>query len=328
MKILVTGGAGYIGSHACKALAASGFEPVTYDNLSRGNRWAVKWGPLEVGDIADEKRLREVLNRHRPAALMHFAAFAYVGESVENPNLYYQNNVCGSASLLRTITQSKPIPVVFSSTCATYGVPKKIPIPEEHPQRPINPYGFTKLVVERILADLDQAHGMRSVSLRYFNAAGGDPDGEIGEADDPETHLIPLVLAAARDGTAVTVFGNDYETQDGTCIRDFIHVADLAAAHVRALEYLLAGGKTCALNLANAHGFSVMEVIETAQRICGKKIKVKMAPRRPGDPPILVGSADRARELLGWTPARSALEVQIGDAWNWMQKNSRSLVTN
>ncbi len=196
-----------------------------------------------------------------------------------------------------------------------------MPIPEDHPQRPINPYGFTKYVVERILADLDHAHGLRSVSLRYFNAAGGDPDGDIGEAHDPETHLIPLVLAAARDGTAVTVFGNDYETPDGTCIRDYIHVADLADAHVRALKYLLAGGETCKLNLANAHGYSVMEVIETAQHVCGKKILVKMAPRRPGDPPSLIGSSERARAILGWTPARSALDVQIAEAWNWMQKN-------
>lgn len=321
MKILVTGGAGYIGSHACKALAAGGFEPITYDNLSRGNRWAVQWGPLEVGGIADEARLREVLEKYKPAAVIHFAAFAYVGESVENPNLYYQNNVCGSASLLRTISQWQPIPVVFSSTCATYGVPEQIPIPEEHPQRPINPYGFTKFAVERILADLDHAHGLRSVSLRYFNAAGADPDNEIGEAHDPETHLIPLVLAAARHGTAVTVFGNDYDTSDGTCVRDYIHVADLASAHVKALEYLLAGGATCAVNLANACGFSVMEVIETAQRVCGAPIKYNLAPRRPGDPPTLVGSSGRARELLGWTPARSSLEVQITDAWNWMRKN-------
>jgi UDP-glucose-4-epimerase GalE len=321
LKVLVTGGAGYIGSHTCKALAANGFEPVTYDNLSRGNPWAVKWGPLEVGDIGDEARLREVLALHEPAAVVHFAAYAYVGESVENPNLYYQNNVCGSASLLRAITRSQPIPIVFSSTCATYGVPEYVPIAEEHPQRPINPYGFTKLVVERILADLHQAHGLRSVSLRYFNAAGADPEAQIGEAHEPETHLIPLVLAAARDGTAVTVFGNDYETPDGTCIRDYIHVADLADAHVRALKYLLSGGAICALNLANSHGYSVKEVIETAQRVCGKTIKVKMAPRRAGDPPSLVGSADRARAVLGWTPTRSALEVQIADAWNWMQKN-------
>jgi UDP-glucose-4-epimerase GalE len=320
MKILVTGGAGYIGSHACKALAAGGFEPVTYDNLSRGNRWAVKWGPLETGDIGDQARLRAVLDQHQPAAVIHFAAFAYVGESVDNPNLYYQNNVCGSATLLRTVTEYKPIPVVFSSTCATYGVPDHVPITEGHPQRPINPYGFTKLVVERILADLDQAYGLRSVSLRYFNAAGCDPDGDIGEAHNPETHLIPLVLAAARDGTAVTVFGDDYDTKDGTCVRDYIHVADLADAHVRALKYLLSGGKTCALNLANAHGYSVMDVIQTAERVCGKPIKIEMASRRAGDPPVLIGSSDRAREVLGWKPVRSALEVQIADAWNWMQK--------
>jgi UDP-glucose-4-epimerase GalE len=323
MKILVTGGAGYIGSHACKALAAAGFEPVTYDNLSRGNRWAVKWGPLEVGDIGDQARLRAVLEQHRPDGAIHFAAFAYVGESVENPNLYYQNNVCGSATLLRTITEYKPIPVVFSSTCATYGVPEQVPIPETHPQRPINPYGFTKLVVEHILADLDRACGLRSVALRYFNAAGSDPDGDIGEAHDPETHLIPLVLTAARDGTAVTVFGDDYDTKDGTCVRDYIHVADLADAHVRALKYLLAGGASCALNLANAHGYSVMEVIETAKRVCGMPIKVKMAPRRAGDPPALIGSSDKARATLGWIPQRSALEVQIADAWNWMRKPPR-----
>jgi UDP-arabinose 4-epimerase len=319
MKILVTGGAGYIGSHACKALAAGGFEPVTYDNLSRGNRGAVKWGPLEVGDIADEVRLRTVLEQHQPAAAMHFAAFAYVGESVEHPNLYYQNNVCGSAALLRTISRWRPVPVVFSSTCATYGVPDQVPIPEGHPQRPINPYGFTKYVVERILADLDHAHGLRSVSLRYFNAAGSDPDGDIGEAHDPETHLIPLVLAAARDGTAITVFGDDYDTADGTCVRDYIHVTDLADAHVRALKYLMSGGKTCALNLANAKGYSVLDVIHTAERICGKPIKIKMASRRDGDPPALIGSSDRARQVLGWVPVRFALEVQIRDAWRWMQ---------
>ena len=322
MKILVTGGAGYIGSHTCKALAASGFEPVTYDNFSRGNRWAVKWGPLEVGDIADEARLKLVLESHRPAAVIHFAAFAYVGESVENPILYYQNNVCASLTLLEVITQSNALPVVFSSSCATYGVPQKIPISEDHPQHPINPYGFTKLFVEQMLADLDIARGLRSVSLRYFNAAGADPEAQIGEVHNPETHLIPLVLAAARDGTPITVFGNDYETSDGTCIRDYVHVADLADAHVRALKYLLSGGATCALNLANAHGHSVMDVIKTAQRVCGKTIRTKIAPHRPGDPPSLIGSGDRARALLGWSPQRSALEVQIADAWHWMQKDT------
>ena len=233
--------------------------------------------------------------------------------------MYYQNNVGGSAALFRAIIETRTIPVVFSSTCATYGVPEKIPIPEEHPQRPINPYGFSKLVVERMLADLGHAHGLRSIALRYFNAAGADPDGDIGEAHDPEPHLIPRVLAAARDGTEVTVYGDDYETADGTCIRDYIHVADIADAHVRALDYLLSGGSSCALNLANAQGYSVMDVIQVAQRVSGKTIRVETAPRRPGDPPVLVGAADGAA-MLGWAPRRSALDLQIADAWNWLQK--------
>ncbi|MFZ1008614.1 MAG: UDP-glucose 4-epimerase GalE, partial [Candidatus Sulfotelmatobacter sp.] len=320
--ILVTGGAGYIVSHACKALAARGFEPVAYDNVCRGNRWAVKWGPLEEGEIADGVRLREVLDRHRPAAVMHFAAYAYVSESVETPLLYYQNNVSGSAALFRAIVDWRVIPVVFSSTCATYGIPESVPIQEGHPQRPINPYGFSKMVVERMLVDLDQAHGLRSIALRYFNAAGADPGGDIGEAHDPEPHLIPRVLAAARDGAAVTVYGDDYETPDGTCIRDYIHVADIADAHVLALDHLLSGESSCALNLANAQGYSVMEVIETAERVCGKTIRVERAARRRGDPPVLVGSAERARTLLGWKPARSILELQIADAWRWMQRNN------
>ena len=318
MKILVTGGAGYIGSHACKVLAANGFEPIVYDNLSRGNRWAVKFGPLEVGDLGDTARLHAVLEKYRPQALMHFAAFAYVGESVANPLLYYRNNIGETTSLLQSIVNFQPMPVVFSSTCATYGVPDVIPIPEDHPQRPINPYGYSKLVVERLLADLDIAHNLRSVSLRYFNAAGADPEGDIGEAHDPEPHLIPLVLAAARDGTAIKVFGDDYDTVDGTCIRDYIHVFDIADAHVRALKYLINGGKSCALNLANERGYSVREVIATAEQITGKPIRVEIAQRRPGDPAVLIGSSERARDLLGWNPARSELAVQIQDAWNWM----------
>jgi UDP-arabinose 4-epimerase len=320
MKILVTGGAGFIGSHACKGLAANGFEPIVYDNLSRGNRWAVKFGPLEVGDLGDTVRLQAVLEKYRPQALRHFAAFAYVGESVANPLLYFRNNIGETTSLLQAIVDFQPMPVVFSSTCATYGVPDVIPIPEGHPQRPINPYGYSKLVVERLLADLDIAHNLRSVSLRYFNAAGADPDGEIGEAHDPEPHLIPLVLAAARDGTSVKVFGDDYDTADGTCIRDYIHVFDIADAHVRALKYLIEGGKSCALNLANERGYSVREVIATAERVTGKPIRVEIAPRRPGDPAVLVGSSERARDLLGWKPARSELVVQVQDAWNWMIK--------
>jgi len=322
MKVLITGGAGYIGSHACKLLASRGIEPVVYDNLSRGNRWAVKWGPLEEGDIADIARVQDVLKRHRPAAVMHFAAFAYVGESVENPLLYYRNNVGGSAALLQALIGVEPLPFVFSSTCATYGVPDTVPIPETHPQRPINPYGFTKLVMERMLADVEPL-GVRSVSLRYFNAAGADPDGEIGESHDPETHLIPLVLAAARDGGAVKVFGDDYDTPDGTCIRDYIHINDIADAHIRALDYLLGGGKSCALNLANAHGYSVKDVIATAERVSGKPIRIERAARRAGDPPVLIGKADAAARLLGWKPARSDLALQIGDAWNWMTRGSK-----
>lgn len=320
MKILVTGGAGYIGSHACKALAVKGFEPVVYDNLSRGNRWAVKWGPLEEGDIADVARVRAVLERHRPTAVMHFAAFAYVGESVQEPLLYHRNNIGGTAALLQALIDYGPLPFVFSSTCSTYGIPQTIPIPEDHPQNPVNPYGFSKMVVERMLADLDLARGLRSVALRYFNAAGADPDGEIGEMHNPETHLIPLVLAAARDETPVRVFGVDYDTPDGTCIRDYIHVVDIADAHLGALDYLLKGGTSCALNLANARGHSVKEVIAVAARVSGRPIRTELAPRREGDPPVLIGSAVRAQALLGWQPACSALETQIADAWNWTMK--------
>ena len=297
MKILVTGGAGYIGSHACKVLARRGFEPIVFDNLSRGNRWAVKWGPLELGDIANSVRLRTVLEQYRPAALMKTRYFI----------------------LLQTLLSFETIPVVFSSTCATYGAPETIPISEDHPQRPVNPYGYSKLVVERMLADLDAARGLRSISLRYFNAAGADPDGEIGEAHDPETHLIPLVLAAARDGKSVSVFGDDYDTTDGTCIRDYVHVLDIAEAHVLALEYLLRGEPSCSLNLANARGYSVKEVIATAERVSGRRIRVNITPRRVGDPAVLIGAFDRAQATLGWEPARSDLQIQIRDAWNWMR---------
>lgn len=319
LRILVTGGAGYIGSHVCKALAARNFEPVTIDNISRGNRWAVKWGPLEEIDLNDDTALRKLFDQRHPSAIMHFAGFAYVGESVDKPLLYYQNNVGGSAALLRAAIDTGVVPIVFSSTCATYGSPESLPITEDHPQRPINPYGFSKLFVERMLADADKAHGLRSISLRYFNAAGADPDGEIGEEHDPEPHLIPRVLAAARDGATVTVFGNDYATSDGTCIRDYVHVSDIADAHIRALDYLLAGQPSCALNLANARGYSVMDVIEMAQCVTGKKIVVHQAPRRAGDPPVLIGSSERARHVLNWAPQRPHLETQVRDAWNWMK---------
>jgi UDP-arabinose 4-epimerase len=328
LNILVTGGAGYIGSHVCKALFAKGMTPVVYDNLSRGNREAVQWGPLEVGDIADTKRLREVLKRYRPAALMHFAAFTYVGESVADPLLYYRNNVAGTAALLQAVMNFKPLPVVFSSTAAVYGMPQTVPIPEDHPRNPINPYGFSKLAVEHMLFDLRTSHGLPFIALRYFNAAGADPDGRIGEMHDPETHLIPLVLIAARQGTAVKIFGTDYDTPDGTCLRDYVHVVDIADAHVRALDHLFGGGESCALNLANAQGHSVNEVIAAAERVVGHPIRIELAARRPGDPAALVGNSKRARETLGWTPSRSALDIQIADAWNWLRAQTGAGIVN
>jgi UDP-arabinose 4-epimerase len=320
LNILVTGGAGYIGSHACKALALAGYTPITYDNLCRGNRWAVKWGPFEEGNLADAPRIRALIEKYRPAALMHFAAYAYVGESVEQPLAYYENNLWGTVALLRTVLEFKCIPVVFSSTCASYGIPDCIPISEDHSQRPINPYGRSKLFIEQVLRDLNVAHGLPWIALRYFNAAGADPDGEIGEAHDPETHLIPLATAAARTGGLVRIFGSDYDTPDGTCVRDYVHVSDIADAHVLALKHLLGGGESCALNLANTRGYSVKEVIAAAEKVSGQSIRRDFVARRPGDPPILIGDARRAQALLGWKPSRSDLEGQIRDAWNWMLK--------
>ena len=321
MRVLVTGGAGYIGSHACKALAAAGYEPIVYDNLGRGHRWAVKWGPLEEGDISDTPRVMEVIERHQPAALMHFAAYTYVGESVTDPLLYYRNNVAASAALIDAVVKTNAMPIVFSSTAAIYGIPQTIPIPEDQPAAPVNPYGFTKHVIERMLTDTDRACGVRSVSLRYFNAAGADPAGEIGEAHDPETHLIPLVLAAAKNGTSVSIFGDDYDTPDGTCIRDYIHVSDIASAHVAALKYLINGNAGSTFNLANSRGFSVREVIASAERVSGRKIDARIAPRRPGDPAVLIGRTERARSLLKWEPQRSNLNTQIEDAWRWMTRS-------
>jgi UDP-arabinose 4-epimerase len=321
VNILVTGGAGYIGSHACKALASAGHTPITFDNLSRGNRWAVKWGPFEQGDIADAQRIGLILDKYRPVALMHFSAYAYVGESMQDPLAYYENNFAGTCALMRAVLNFGSMPVVFSSTCATYGVPDHIPISEEHPQRPINPYGCSKLFVERMLQDLQASHDLRWMALRYFNAAGSDPDGEIGEVHDPETHLIPLAIAAARKGDIIRIFGTDYDTPDGTCVRDYIHVSDIADAHVLALERLLRGGDSCAVNLANTRGYSVKEVIATTEKISGKGISVEFVPRRSGDPPILIGESTRARSILGWQPKRSDLQTQIRDAYNWMEKN-------
>jgi len=319
MKILVTGGAGYVGSHVCQALAAKGHEPIVYDNLSRGHRWAVKWGPLEEGDIADAARVRAILERYRPTALMHLAAYTSVRESVENPSLYYSNNVDASATLFRVVIATNLIPIVFSSTAAIYGPPQWVPISEDHPLEPVNPYGLSKFKAEMMLADLDKLYGLRSISLRYFNAAGADSGGEIGEEHEPETHLVPLTLTAARDGTSIKIFGNDYETPDGTCVRDYIHVMDIADAHIRSVEYLSQGGASCVCNLANTRGYSVKEVIKTAERVSETSINTEIAPRRAGDVPVLIGLADRADEILGWEPQRSDLETQVADAWNWMK---------
>jgi UDP-arabinose 4-epimerase len=318
--VLVTGGAGYIGSHACKALAKAGYLPVAYDNLIYGHEWAVKWGPLEKGDVLDRARLDEVMSKYKPAAIMHFAAFAYVGESVEDPGKYYRNNVVGSLTLLEAAREHGIRRFVFSSTCATYGIPSALPIAEETPQTPINPYGTSKLMVERMLGDFDRAHGLRSIALRYFNAAGADPDGETGEDHNPETHLIPLVLdAASGRREAITVYGADYETPDGTCVRDYIHVTDLADAHVKALQKLSAGAPSGAYNLGLGRGFSVREVIATAEQVTGLTVPVVLGERREGDPPQLVSDANMAHKKLGWRPKFVELHDILRTAWNWHQ---------
>ena len=316
-NILVTGGAGYIGSHTCKALAEDGLVPIAYDNMSSGHEWAVRWGPLERGDILDQARLDEVFKAYRPSAVIHFAAHAYVGESVEQPAKYYRNNVVGSLNLLEVMRDYGVRKIVFSSSCATYGNPQQIPIPDDHPQNPINPYGASKLIIERMLADFDAAYGLCSVSLRYFNAAGADPDGEIGEDHDPETHLIPLVLeAAAGERPHVTIYGTDYDTPDGTCIRDYVHVTDLAEAHVLALKSLRKKGLIESFNLGTGMGYSVREVIETARVVTGRTIPIVEGLRRPGDPPRLVADATRAKNKLSWKPQYSDLNQIIATAWH------------
>jgi UDP-arabinose 4-epimerase len=322
-KILVTGGAGYIGSHACKALARSGYKPIVYDNLERGHPNAVKWGPLEVGSLADGARLDDVIRRHRPVCVLHFAAYAYVGESVRNPGLYYRNNVAGSLSLLDAMHRNDIGAIVFSSTCATYGIPKVVPVIEDTPQNPINPYGYTKLVVERILRDYEQAYGLRWMALRYFNAAGADPDGEIGERHNPETHAIPLaIMAVLRQDPGFQILGDDYPTPDGTCIRDYIHVCDLANAHVAALAHLEAGKPSMAINLGTGRGTSVWEIVQVVEQVSGQTVPTVIKPRRPGDPPVLEADATKARTLLGWEPLMSSMEQIVGTAYRWYSQCS------
>ncbi|MDB5410539.1 MAG: UDP-glucose 4-epimerase [Rhodospirillales bacterium] len=320
-NILVTGGAGYIGSHACKALAKGGFTPIAYDSLVYGHREAVRWGPLVEADLADRARLADTLRKYEIAAVMHFAAFAYVGESMTRPELYFNNNVVNTVGLLDAMLAAKVRHIVFSSTCATYGTPDSVPITEDTPQRPVNPYGETKLMIERALYWYGQAHGISYAALRYFNAAGADPDSEIGEEHDPETHLIPLILDAAQGKRAeIGIFGTDYPTPDGSAIRDYIHVQDLAEAHVAAISHLASGGASLALNLGTGVGHSVREVIDAAERITGRHIPRRETDRRPGDPAALVADASRARQAIGWTAKVSDLDSIIGTAWRWHQR--------
>ncbi|MEH2194838.1 MAG: UDP-glucose 4-epimerase GalE [Nostoc sp.] len=322
--ILVTGGAGYIGSHTVLALKQAGYNVVILDNLVYGHRDLVEkvlQVELIVGDTGDRALLDHLFKTRDITAVMHFSAYAYVGESVTDPAKYYRNNVLGTFTLLEAMLTASVKKFVFSSTCATYGVPEFVPIPENHPQNPINPYGATKLMVERILADFDVAYGFQSVRFRYFNAAGANPNGLLGEDHNPETHLIPLVLMAALGKRkSISIFGTDYPTPDGTCIRDYIHVNDLADAHILGLEYLLKGGNSEVFNLGNGSGFSVREVIAAAEQVTGTSIAVEERDRRPGDPPILIGTSEKARTILGWQPQYLSIEDIVAHAWQWHKK--------
>jgi UDP-arabinose 4-epimerase len=318
MQILITGGAGYIGSHTAKRLAQAGYEPVVLDNLRHGHRWAVRWGPFVEIDLSDREGLQQVFQRYRIAAVIHFAAFAYVGESMRAPSEYFRNNVVNTLNLLDAMRENGVSRIVFSSTCATYGEPQQVPIPEDHPQRPVNPYGESKLMVERLLEWYGQAYGLGWTALRYFNAAGADPDGELGEVHDPETHLIPRAIAAAMgDLPALDLFGTDYDTPDGTAVRDYIHVTDLADAHLKALLRLNQGARSTAFNLGTGRGHSVREVISMIDQVSRQPVPVNESPRRAGDPPMLVANSERACRELDWTPRFSSLQQIVETAWRW-----------
>jgi UDP-glucose 4-epimerase len=321
MKILVVGGAGYIGSHLAKLAAAAGHEVVSFDNLSTGFREALIAGRFVQGDLGDTAGLAALFGTERFDAVMHFASLIQVAESVVQPGRYYRNNYACTLNLLEAMVSAGVRRLIFSSTAAVFGEPDYTPIDEAHPLRPINPYGQSKLMVERTLADFDRAHGMKSVALRYFNAAGADPDGELGERHDPETHLIPLLLQAASGRReAVSVFGSDYDTPDGTCIRDYIHVADLCQAHLLALDFLAAQERSAVFNLGNGSGFSVRQVVEAARRVTGREIPIIDAPRREGDPARLVADSALAREALGWAPRHCELDTIVAHAWRWERK--------
>jgi len=319
---LVTGGAGYIGSHTAKELARAGFEPIVFDNFSQGHRWAVKRGPVVEADLGDIAAISRAVVDYRIEAVIHFAANAYVGESMEHPRKYMRDNIVNTLNLLTALLDSGVKRIIFSSSCTTYGVPESLPIAEHHPQRPVNPYGESKLFIERTLHWYGSAYGLQWMVLRYFNAAGADPEGELGEHHDPETHLIPLVLQTALgQRRELQVYGVDYGTSDGTAVRDYIHVTDLAKAHSRSLEHLLAGGESTALNLGTGHGHSVREVIRCAEKVAAKVIPVRECPRRAGDPPVLVADARKAASVLNWCPLHSDIETIVRTAWDWHRKH-------
>jgi UDP-glucose-4-epimerase GalE len=319
--VLVTGGAGYIGSHGAKALSRAGYRVVTYDNLTAGHRGAVRYGGLVEGDVTDLTAVRAALRQHGIFAVMHFAALLDVGESVREPDRYYRNNVIGALTVLEAMAAESVKYFVFSSSCATYGEPRETPISEMHPQQPINSYGETKLAVERALPHFSVAHGMRWTALRYFNAAGADPEGEIGENHAPEIHLIPRAIEAATGGRSLQLFGDDYPTPDGTCLRDYIHVSDLADAHVRALDVMVETGQSGAYNLGTGEPHSVREVIDTVERVTGHRVPWTLAPRRPGDAAVLYAAAGKAQAELGWTPRFPDLESMVRTAWAWHQRH-------
>jgi UDP-glucose 4-epimerase len=320
-KVLVTGGAGYVGAHACKALARAGFTPVVFDNLSTGWADAVKWGPLVKGDLLDRAGIVAALDEHRPLAVMHFAALSLVGEAMADPGRYWRVNLGGALNLWEAAAAAGVRHVILSSTCATYGDHGGALLTEDTPQRPINAYGGSKLAIERALMDFGTAFGIRHVIFRYFNVAGADPEGDLGEQHQPETHLIPLMLeAVAGKRPALTLHGSDYPTTDGTCVRDFVHVADLAEAHVLGLQHLLAGGGSEVFCLGTGHGFSVREVIDASRAVTNREVPVILGPRRAGDAAALVLSSSRATSVLGWEPRRSTLRQMIGDAWAWAQR--------
>lgn len=319
-NILVTGGAGYIGSHTCLALAQNGYTPVAFDNLVNGHREFVQWGPFEQGDIRDRRRLEEVIQAHRPAAIIHFAGLIEVSESIADPVAFFDNNVSGSVSLFAAALRAGIDKIVFSSTAATYGVPQQIPMRETHPQLPISPYGTSKLLVERILNDLDAHKNLRSVILRYFNAAGADPEGRVGEWHDPESHVIPIAIEVALGRRAFfRINGSDYSTPDGTCVRDFIHVSDLANAHVRSIQHLLSGGESMALNVGTGRGTSVKELVKVVETVSKKRLPIELGARRKGDPAELIADNKQAISRLGWQP-RHDFNAIVSSAWNWHQR--------